>query len=105
MSENKGDKKVFLTPAGAIIALICFFLPWVKVSYAGKVKNVSGAEVGGIFWLVLVSALAIIGALFLKTGCDKRKGINLRGFYPATGRRLNSDPPCVLIFYTNKNGG
>jgi hypothetical protein len=64
MSENKENKKTFLTPAGAIIALICFFLPWVKVSCAGRVKNVSGAEVGGIFWLVFVAALAIIVAFF-----------------------------------------
>jgi uncharacterized membrane protein len=64
MSENKEDKKAFLTPAGAIIALICFFLPWVKVSCAGRIRNVSGAEVGGIFWLVFVAALAIIVAFF-----------------------------------------
>jgi len=64
MSENKEDKKVFLTPAGAIIVLICFFLPWVKVSCAGKVIYVSGAEIGGIFWLVFVTALAIILAFF-----------------------------------------
>jgi len=64
MSENKDDKRVFLTPAGAIIALICFFLPWVKVSCAGKVNYLSGAEIGGIFWLVLITALAIIVAFF-----------------------------------------
>jgi uncharacterized membrane protein len=64
MSETKENKKLFLTPAGALIVLICFFLPWVKVSCAGRVKNVSGAEIGGIFWLVLVSALAIIVAFF-----------------------------------------
>jgi hypothetical protein len=64
VSENKEDKKVFLTPAGAIIALICFFLPWVKVSCAKTLKSVSGAEVGGIFWLVFVAALSIILAFF-----------------------------------------
>jgi hypothetical protein len=64
MSKNKEDKKVFLTPVGAIIALICFFLPWVKVSCAKTLKSVSGAEVGGIFWLVFVAALLIIVAFF-----------------------------------------
>lgn len=64
MSESKEDKKVFLTPVGAIIALIFFFLPWVKVSCAGRVRNVSGAEIGGIFWLVFVAAVAIIVAFF-----------------------------------------
>jgi hypothetical protein len=64
MSQNKEDKKVLLTPAGAILALICFFLPWVKVSCARTTKSFSGPEIGGIFWLVLVSALAIIVAFF-----------------------------------------
>lgn len=64
MSQNKEDKKVLLTPAGAIIALICFFLPWVKVSCARTTKSFSGLEIGGIFWLVLVSTLAIIVAFF-----------------------------------------
>jgi uncharacterized membrane protein (DUF485 family) len=64
MSQNKEDKQVLLTPAGAILALICFFLPWVKVSCARTTKSFSGPEIGGIFWLVLVSALAIIVAFF-----------------------------------------
>jgi hypothetical protein len=64
MSENKDDKKVFLNPAGAILALICFFLTWVKVSCARTTKSFSGPEIGCIFWLVLVSALAIIVAFF-----------------------------------------
>lgn len=64
MPENKEDKKVFLTPVGAIIALICFFLPWVKVSCAKTLKSVSGAEVGGIFWLIFVAGLSIIVAFF-----------------------------------------
>ena len=68
MPENKEDKKVFLTPVGAIIALICFFLPWVKVSCAKTLKSVSGAEVGGIFWLVFVAAVAIIVAFFYFRG-------------------------------------
>jgi len=62
--ENKEDKKVFLTPAGAIMALIFFFLPWVKVSCAGRIKNVSGAEIGGIFWLVFVAVVVIIVTFF-----------------------------------------
>ena len=64
MPENKEDKKVFLTPAGAIMALIFFFLPWVKVSCAGRIKNVSGAEIGGIFWLVFVAVVVIIVTFF-----------------------------------------
>lgn len=71
MFGNKEDKKVFLTPAGAIIALIFFFLPWVKVSCASRIRNVSGAEIGGIFWLVFVAALAIIVA-FLYFRSKKR---------------------------------
>ncbi|MCH8289130.1 MAG: hypothetical protein IID12_08505 [Candidatus Marinimicrobia bacterium] len=58
------DKNTFISPAGAIIAAICFFLPWIKFSCAGQTKYASGADLGGIYWVVFISALAIIGAFF-----------------------------------------
>ena len=64
VSENKEDKKIFLTPTGAMIALICFFLPWVKVSCGRTTRSYSGPEIGGIFWLVLLAALVMTFAFF-----------------------------------------
>lgn len=78
MSENKEDKRIFLTPAGAMVALICFFLPWVKISCGRTVKTFSGPEIGGIFWLVLVAALVILVVFFYfrnKTRIEKTKPV------------------------------
>ena len=54
----------FLTPAGAGIAIICFFLPWVKVSCGTITVEASGARIGGIFWLVFAIAILIIISFF-----------------------------------------
>jgi len=59
------DNKRFITPAGAGIALICFFLPWASFSCMGEVKYQSGADLGGIFWIVFLAALAILAAYFV----------------------------------------
>ena len=64
VSEDKEDKKIFLTPAGALIVLICFFLPWVKVSCGRTTRSLSGPDIGGIFWLVLLAALVMMAAFF-----------------------------------------
>lgn len=64
MPEYKENKRIFLTPAGAMVVLICFFLPWVKVSCGRIVRTFSGPAIGGIFWLVLIAALVIIVAFF-----------------------------------------
>ena len=53
--------KVIASPAGAILALICFFLPWAHISCAPIVnKTVSGAALGGVFWLVPALAGVIL---------------------------------------------
>ena len=64
MNEQK-DNKIFLTPSGAIISIICFFLPWVRFSCMGEVKNASGADLGDSFWIVFVAALAILLIYFI----------------------------------------
>jgi hypothetical protein len=64
VSENKEDKKIFLTPTGAMIALICFFLPWVKISCGRTTRSFSGPDIGGIFWLVSIVALVMVLAFF-----------------------------------------
>lgn len=63
MQSNKNDSKVILTPSGAGIAAICFFLPWMKISCMGETKYVSGADIGGILWAVFIAALLIIMAV------------------------------------------
>jgi hypothetical protein len=54
---------IYLTPAGAVMAIVCFFLPWVRVSCApGVRKSFSGAQLGGPFWLVLAAAVIVLAA-------------------------------------------
>ena len=55
---------IFLTPAGAGIAVICFFLPWVRVSCGTVTVEASGARIGGIFWAVFAVAIAIFVTFF-----------------------------------------
>ena len=56
------ENKIYLSPVGGALAAICFFLPWVKVECAPSAS--SGADIGGIVWLVLIAALVIIGSFF-----------------------------------------
>jgi len=37
--------------------LISFFLPWLKVSCGSKDMEVSGWSMGGVFWIIFISAL------------------------------------------------
>lgn len=65
VSEGINNKGVFLSPAGAVIALICFFLPWVKFSCSGNEQTVSGSQIGGELWIVFTAAVVILGAFYL----------------------------------------
>jgi uncharacterized membrane protein len=54
-----------LTPTGAGIAAVCFFLPWVQFSCGGYSRRVSGADIAGgdsSLWIVFGAAVVIIGA-------------------------------------------
>ena len=64
-SESIENKSVFLSPAGALIALICFFLPWVKISCSGIEQTASGSQIGGELWIVFAAAVVILGAFYL----------------------------------------
>ncbi len=61
MSEKKDNAANFITPGGAGLAAICFFLPWIR----GCDKTMSGADMGGAFWLVFLAAIAILAAFFI----------------------------------------
>jgi hypothetical protein len=53
--------KTLVSPAGAILAVICFCLPWARISCGpGMHRTVSGATLGGVFWLVPVLAVAVV---------------------------------------------
>ena len=51
--------KDLISPGGAILALVCFFLPWGRFSCAGYSRRLSGAQLGGSFWIVFAAAAAI----------------------------------------------
>jgi uncharacterized oligopeptide transporter (OPT) family protein len=67
--EHKGEKpqgkSVWVSPIGAVITLIGFFLPWVRFSYDGKEILQSGAQLGGGHWLIFVAALIVFGAVVI----------------------------------------
>ena len=52
--------RFLVSPAGAGIALVCFFLPWGRFSCAGLHKSMSGAQLGGSFWSLFWVAFLLI---------------------------------------------
>lgn len=65
MTSNDADSRlILLTPAGATIALISFFLPWIQISCLGK-SSYSGMDFGGIYWVVPLMTIVILGCFFL----------------------------------------
>lgn len=52
-------KGPLISPAGAGLAALCFFLPWGRFSCAGMSRILTGAQIGGVFWIVFAAALAI----------------------------------------------
>lgn len=51
-----------LSPFGAALALICFFLPWGRVGCLGMHFSRSGAQLGGPLWLTFAAAAIILAA-------------------------------------------
>ncbi len=48
----------WLTPAGAGVTVLCFFLPWMKVSCSGT-RSLSGYDLAnhaGLLWVILIAA-------------------------------------------------
>jgi hypothetical protein len=63
-NKDADNRLIFLTPAGAAIAFISFFLPWIQISCLGR-SSYSGMDFGGIYWIVLLMSGVIFGAFFL----------------------------------------
>ena len=61
MKSNIPKKSSALTPAGAGLIMISFFLPWMRISCMGT-DSYSGQDFGGIYWLVFAMAAAIFVA-------------------------------------------
>lgn len=51
-----------ISPAAALFAVICFFLPWGRVDCATVHYAPAGDDVGGLAWIVLAGALLVVGA-------------------------------------------
>jgi len=68
------DKKSLL-PAGGIIILVCFFLPWVRacdIDISG-LQLATDKDMGDpIIWLIPIAGIAILGSYFL---LKKKSGI------------------------------
>jgi hypothetical protein len=64
-SQVTKKNSVFTSPAGAIIAIICFFLPWVKISCGPFSSNASGLDIGGILWLSFICAIGILVIFYI----------------------------------------
>ena len=62
MARPKLRLPELFSPSGAGIVLICFFLPWVRVSCGGKSATLSGANLGEAYW-----AVAVLMAIMLAT--------------------------------------
>lgn len=61
MEQKEKDSKRFISPGGAGIAAICFFLPWFRAC-GQEISGLKLATSGDyLLWLTLVSAIAIIG--------------------------------------------
>jgi hypothetical protein len=60
---------MYLSPGGALLTLVCFFLPWVNLSCGpGMERRISGAGMGGMVWVVFIAALGILGSfIFFKS--------------------------------------
>ncbi len=62
---NQLDKfKILTIPIGAILSIICFFLPWLKLSIGGAELNMSGIFLGDELWIVFAAAIVILAAYF-----------------------------------------
>lgn len=75
MHQNEKDSKRFLTPGGAGLAAICFFLPWIRAcgqDFSGsQIASKGSAEL----WLILIAAIAILGSFFVFDGQNNLRKI------------------------------
>ncbi len=77
-SSTKNTLAAWLSPAGAALILVCFFLPWLEVHCSGKKIIGSGlffAQKAAPLWLIPAFAVLVILFFILH-----RKGLSLTWF-------------------------
>lgn len=82
----------FITPAGAGIAIICFFLPWLRVSCLRHFEftGLEIAQLKSVYWLVLAGEVAVVALWTL----GKFRLLRRPALYVAAAALL----PLVVIF-------
>ncbi|MDZ7265518.1 MAG: hypothetical protein ONB16_13130, partial [candidate division KSB1 bacterium] len=66
-NSSRSSLMAWLSPTGAVIILVCFFLPWLEVSCSGKKIIGSGltfAQKAAPLWLIPAFAILVL-LLFL----------------------------------------
>src|SRR5215471_2633217 len=67
--------------SAALIALVCFFLPWEQVSCGGASDSLSGLDLArhdyGLLWLVPLLMLAVLVVAFLRRRGEARRLFSL----------------------------
>lgn len=71
LPARRSGWSLWLTPSGALMAAVCFFLPWGRFSCFGIERRASGAETGG--WLWLVFACAVLAGAAVVVGHQLRR--------------------------------
>src|SRR4030067_1754425 len=95
MGQEKSSLSYFLPPSGGILALIAFFLPWVKLTCSGQVHNINGfqmAKQDGVYWVVFAAAILILVAFFFlksKWGLSKIKKLSIVSCLAGMGMLLS----------------
>lgn len=73
MAQKEKDNKRFITPSGAGLAAICFFLPWIRACG----QDISGVQIANngesALWLVFLAAVAVVVAFFIYDGQNNLK--------------------------------
>ncbi len=64
-SSLKPKSHEILSPAGAGIVIICFFLPWLRVSCGTKKMLLRGSDMGGALYIVLGAAVLMLLAFVI----------------------------------------
>ena len=64
MESSSKSNSHLMTPTGALVALICFFMPWIN----GSCGTMSGAQIGGGLWLIPVISVLVLLVYFLGRG-------------------------------------
>ena len=70
----KRSLRVWVSPVGAAVALICFFLPWYNVSCGEQTQTQRGSDQGWPVWAVPIAAAGMLAAfaVALKRGDPAR---------------------------------